>query len=235
MRREAQRRLIEALVVDDEAASLRIHCGAVLRAPGFRLAGTAGNGVEMFDFLSRAHADLVILDLFMPEMDGLLCLRKLRAEASSVDVVVISSGSRKETIRHCLRMGVFSYLIKPCPLDLLLRTLSSYRRFFETITYAEPGELNQASADRLLGMSSGGYSEPVSGANPASEKTLEGVRSALRLCPMPAAAEEVAEVAGISRATARRYLANLVRLGEVSMEMEYRRAGRPLHRFRILE
>jgi PAS domain S-box-containing protein len=102
--------LARVLVVDDELGpreSLRM-----LLKPMYQIQ-TAENGRTALDLLRRFQPDVVIMDIKMPEMDGLELLRHVKRTDPSIEVVMITAYASLETVRHALTHGAFEYLIKP--------------------------------------------------------------------------------------------------------------------------
>ena len=102
--------LARVLVVDDELGpreSLRM-----LLKPAYQIQ-TAENGRTALDLLRRFQPDIVIMDIKMPEMDGLELLRHVKRVDPSIEVVMITAYASLETVRQALTHGAFEYLIKP--------------------------------------------------------------------------------------------------------------------------
>src|SRR3954452_14172191 len=83
--------VIEVLIVDDDFMVARIHTGFVERTPGFTVTGVAHNGAEALAEAERLQTDLVLLDVYLPDVSGLDLLSGLREAAPEVDVLVISA------------------------------------------------------------------------------------------------------------------------------------------------
>ncbi|WP_432544309.1 response regulator [Kineococcus sp. SYSU DK002] len=110
-----------ALVVDD-APTVRMYHGGVLRAAGFTVE-EAANGLEALEVLLVNRYDLVVTDVNMPHMDGFTLVRRLRGEAlsRSVPVVTISTESQESDAEAGYAAGANLYLVKPVAPDLLTR------------------------------------------------------------------------------------------------------------------
>src|SRR4051794_22053488 len=91
----------------------KVHAGFVAALDGFEVVGTASTGARALEEIDRLRPDLVLLDVYLPDMTGLEILRRLRAAGSPVDVVVISAARDVDSIRSAFHGGVLHYLIKP--------------------------------------------------------------------------------------------------------------------------
>jgi response regulator of citrate/malate metabolism len=199
--------------------------------PGFVVAGKAGTGAEALDQVDRLRPDLLLLDLYLPDLPGLEVLRRLREEDHPpVDVIAITAARDVENLRGAMRGGVIHYLIKPFRLATFEDKLASFASAHARLSRL--GEADQGEVDRIFGtlrVASRGTALPKG----LSNATLELVVQALRNARTGLAATEVAEVAGLSRVTARRYLDHLCQLGTAELTMRYGGRGRPEHRYRL--
>ncbi len=130
-----------------------------------------------------------------------------------------------------MRGGVVYYLIKPFRLAMLEAKLLAYASAHARLS--RMGEADQGEVDRIFGtlrVASRGTALPKG----LTDATLELVIQALRTARSGLAAADVADVAGLSRVTARRYLDHLCRLGSAELTMRYGGRGRPEHRYRLL-
>ena len=94
--------MIDVLVVDDDFMVARIHCGFVERIEGFRVVGTASTGEQAVAAVDELRPDLVLLDLYLPDMFGLDVVARLRAARHDCDVLVISAAREAEAIRRAV-------------------------------------------------------------------------------------------------------------------------------------
>lgn len=104
------------LVVDDDP-DIRDLLVAVLKDDGYE-AESARNGREALDLLERWPADLVVLDLMMPVMDGWTFAERLREKKLAVPIVVLSAAT--DVTRHAQRLGAADVVTKPFDIDTLL-------------------------------------------------------------------------------------------------------------------
>ncbi len=107
--------MIRVLVVDDDFMVAKVHSGYVNRTPGFTVIGAAHSGTAALRMARDERPDLILLDIYLPDIDGLTVLRELRADPATVDidVVVITAARDVDTIRGSLHGGALHYLIKP--------------------------------------------------------------------------------------------------------------------------
>src|SRR5205085_11879598 len=116
----------DVLVVDDEDSTCRL-LAALLRRRGFSVA-CATRGADCLQILSSQTPRLVILDVMMPEMDGLSVLRSMRADQrlKTVPVVLYSALSDTSTRGTAERLGVQGYVVKGTGLEQLLPLIEQY-------------------------------------------------------------------------------------------------------------
>lgn len=118
--------LLRILVVDDEPAILRfLRTG--LAGHGFTVL-TAGTGRAGLELLEREKVDVVVLDLGLPDMDGLDIITQLRAAHSMVPIIVLSSRQEERTKVEALELGADDYLAKPFGMDELIARIRVAQR-----------------------------------------------------------------------------------------------------------
>jgi two-component system KDP operon response regulator KdpE len=109
---------IRVLVVDDEPA-IRRFLRAGLGAQGY-LVSELEMGLPAIDVARRKGADLIVLDLGLPDVDGLEVIRRIRAAGSAVPIVVLSSRDNEAGKVEALDLGADDYVTKPFGIDELL-------------------------------------------------------------------------------------------------------------------
>lgn len=91
---------------------------------GCTVVGTAENGYEGLQMISRLEPDIVIADIQMPKMDGLKMIEQARALGAKCEYVILSGYSEFEYARKGLKLGVKDYLLKPVTIDLVKELLA---------------------------------------------------------------------------------------------------------------
>jgi CheY-like chemotaxis protein/anti-anti-sigma regulatory factor len=109
------------LVVDDDE-NVRITTAAILEQEGY-VVETASDGREALERVAQAHFDLVLTDLRMEDMDGITLLHELQTRYPSIVTIVLTGYASIESSIDALRQGVYDYLVKPCVVDDLKRTV----------------------------------------------------------------------------------------------------------------
>lgn len=116
------------LIVDDEASVVEV-VGLYLRREGFNIA-SAANGREALEMLNANQPDLLVLDVMLPEVDGLEILRRLRAgSATKVPVILLTARGQEVDRIYGLELGADDYVVKPfSPAELAARVKAVLRR-----------------------------------------------------------------------------------------------------------
>ena len=131
---------------------------ALQRAGGFDVVGEAVNGSQVLPLVRRLKPDLVLLDLRMPQMDGLTCLTKIRKEFPDMKVAMLSVSQDPELIQTALKRGANAYIVKSIDPDDLagaLRQALEGNVFTTAGITEDPGERAAKDAgltDRELGI-----------------------------------------------------------------------------------
>ena len=221
--------MIRVLVVDDDFMVARIHTGFVRRVPGFEVVGVRHTGAEALAAVAELQPDLVLLDLYLPDLFGLDVLARLRGAGEGCDVMVISAAKELDAVRQASRQGVVDYVLKPFGFDDLRDRLERYaaRRAALDAAVVE----GQNDIDRLLGGRSHG-GPPGQLPKGMSVETAQVVERLLRDAEGTLSASECAEQAGLSRVSARRYLEHFATTGQADVRLRYGTTGRPERRYR---
>jgi DNA-binding NarL/FixJ family response regulator len=114
---------VRVLIADDHRLMVEGTKQALQRAGGFEVVGEAINGVQVLPLVRRLKPDLVLLDLRMPQMDGLTCLSKIRKEFPDVKVAMLSVSQDPELIQTALKRGANAYIVKTIDPDDLAGAL----------------------------------------------------------------------------------------------------------------
>lgn len=216
--------MIRALIVEDDPVLAEAHSAFTLRVPGFTVAGVAHLGTEALRMLATQPADLLLLDVNLPDMSGIELCRTLRARGNEVDVIAVTSARDLATVRAAVSLGVVQYLLKPFSFACFRDKLTAYAEYRRHSAQA-PEVLAQDDVDRAfaaLRETGGGQHLPKG----LTEATLTAVVALLR-CREQVTAAETAVAVGMSVQTSRRYLGYLVAQRLSSTAPTYGGPGRP--------
>ncbi|MFH1241395.1 MAG: response regulator [Pseudomonadota bacterium] len=108
---------IRVLIVDDEER-FRLTTQKVLNKKGFHVLLASG-GREAIEKLEE-HPDVVVLDVKMPEMDGLEALRELKKIKPGIEVIILTGHASVDAAIEGMKWGAFDFLIKPCDIEQLI-------------------------------------------------------------------------------------------------------------------
>jgi DNA-binding NtrC family response regulator len=109
------------LLVDDEEIMIK-YLARRLALRGFEVA-KAASGPSALEWLAGEEAAVVILDVFMPGMDGLETLQRIKQMHPDIEVIMMTGHASEATEQAGRRLGAFNYLMKPIDLDLLVAEL----------------------------------------------------------------------------------------------------------------
>ncbi|MBO8164163.1 MAG: response regulator [Brevibacillus sp.] len=199
------------------------------RVPGFRVTGEAMTAHEGISLVQSLRPELVLLDIFLPDQDGIKLLKQIRQLELPTDVVMLTAARDAERIQEGFRYGVVDYLIKPFRFERFREALEKVKR--QQIRISGTETLSQEELDQLRG-SSGFADASTMLPKGLNEWTLAQIAAYLQERPQAESAEEVAEGTGLARVTVRRYLEYLVRSGQVELQVQYGSIGRPVNRYR---
>ena len=138
--------MIRILVVEDDPMVGKFHEHYIKQLKDFELIDTARTSEQALKFLEKQSYDLVLLDIFMPGIDGLQLLKEIRNKNFNVDVIVISAANEKEQIQTAMRFGAVDYIIKPFEFERFNLALNNYklrRTNLENLTQVKQEDLDK--------------------------------------------------------------------------------------------
>ncbi len=110
------------LLVVDDAAFMRMRCSKLLTESGYQVI-EAENGVQAVQQYQTHHPDAVLLDITMPEMDGLTALREIRKLDPNAKVAMVTAMGQQSTVMEALKAGARDFVLKPFQSDRVLATV----------------------------------------------------------------------------------------------------------------
>jgi response regulator of citrate/malate metabolism len=218
--------VIRTLIVDDDPTAVSIHREYVDRLPEFTAVATTTKGTEAVQLVDTLRPDLVLLDMYLPDLPGLEVLRVLRASGRPpIDVIAITSAKNVDVLRGAMTLGVIHYIVKPFGFRAFRERLENYAAARSRLAVAQaPG---QREVDRIFALLRSGSDDMLP--KGISAATLRVVIDILRTAEERLTAGDLAVRAGFSESVARRYLKFLSDAGNVEYHPRYGSAGRPEH------
>ncbi len=224
---------IQVLLVEDDPMVRQVNRQFIEQVQGFLMIGTAKNGIEGIQQIKQLKPDLVFMDIFMPEQDGIETLKKIREKDFKVDVIAVTAANDMKTIQKMLQLGVFDYIMKPFSFERMKHTLENYRQFKTKIN--EKNEMTQKELDLLLHHQQTPASIDIKLPKGLNASTLEKIVTFIGIQEHSVSAEEVANGVGLARVTARRYLDYLEKQNKVKIDIQYGGVGRPVNQYRLIK
>ena len=114
--------MYKVLIVEDDPMVAMINEQYIKRNKNFEIVGKCSDGLRALDFLEKNTVDLLILDVFMPKMDGFETLRQIRNKQITVEAIMVTAANDRDSLEEALHLGIVDYLVKPFDiLELLVR------------------------------------------------------------------------------------------------------------------
>jgi len=224
---------LEVVIVEDNPKISRTHQAFVEKIDGFEVTGIANTIADARLLLETLEPDLLLLDIYFPESNGIEFLRELRAAHHNTDVILITAAREVEMLHSALQGGAFDYMIKPVFFDRFEESLTNYAEYKKQM--ARTGSLTQEEADRMFRKSAPasalGSDDVPKGIDPVTLKSILTVFEEKSKQVM--SATEMGEAIGVSRTTARKYLEYLIGEGLLSIHLDYGTKGRPERKYRL--
>ncbi|MFO6296821.1 two-component system response regulator DcuR [Rahnella selenatireducens] len=226
--------MINVLIVDDDAMVAELNRCYVGQIEGFACCGTASTLQQAKDLVlnSELSIDLILLDVYMQQDNGLDLLPELRDARCPIDVIVISSAADAETIKKSLNYGVVDYLIKPFQFSRFEEALTGWQQkktLMDNQQYYE-----QSDVDRLIHGNNPSAAESKKLPKGLTPQTLRTLCQWIDEHPtMEFSTDELASSVNISRVSCRKYLIWLAQMNILFTSIHYGVTGRPVYRYRL--
>lgn len=222
--------MYKVLIVEDDPMVAMINEKYVKKNKNFEIVGICKDGTSALEFLEENEVDLLVLDVYMPHMDGFETLRKIRNKQIMVDAIMVTAANDRESLEEALHLGIVDYLVKPFTFDRFQAALDKY--IVQNNALKDVDTLNQTSIDHIIDNSRKKSEELFP--KGIQEKTLQMILEHMKENKnLWLTGDEIAEKIGLTSVTVRRYMNYLVESGRVSGEMNYETGGRPCMKYRI--
>jgi two-component system, CitB family, response regulator len=221
---------IEVLIIEDDLRIAEIQKRFIEQIEGFQTVGIAASYPEAMSFIEIMQPDLILLDVYFPDMNGLDLLKETKQQSKQIDVIMITATKEIEKVQEAISIGIFDYMIKPVIFERFRQSLLRYQEYHAKLLELREGSphVTQHQIDKLLRkeMEAAGIekNDLPKGIDPL---TLDKVLEVLGKGRSGLTAEFVAKDIGVSRTTARRYLEHLMAEDRIKADLAYGTVGRP--------
>ncbi len=197
--------MIRVLICDDQAV-VRDGLEMILSAdPDIQVVGAAADGLEALDLAAQTHPDLVLMDLKMPNMNGIQATQELLRRHPQLKVLVLTTYGDDEWVFDAVRSGAAGYLLKGTPRQELVRAVKGT---LQGKTHVDPEVAGKLFAKVAQG---GGEAS-----NRIAEELSERERDVLRLLALGRTNAEIADQLYLTRGTVRNYISAILNKLHVS-------------------
>ena len=111
------------ILICDDAAFMRMMIKDILTKNGYIVAGEAENGVKALEKYNELKPDLVLMDITMPEKDGIQALKDIKAADSSAQVIMCSAMGQQAMVIESIQAGAKDFIVKPFQADRVLEAV----------------------------------------------------------------------------------------------------------------
>ena len=111
------------IMICDDAAFMRMMIKDILVKNGYNIAGEAENGVKAVEKYQETKPDLVLMDITMPEMDGIQALKKIKAIDANASVVMCSAMGQQAMVIEAIQSGAKDFIVKPFQAERVLEAV----------------------------------------------------------------------------------------------------------------
>jgi two-component system, CitB family, response regulator CitT len=221
---------IKVAIAEDDFRIADIHEKFLEKFKEIDIVGKALNGEQTLQLLDQTTPDLLLLDVYMPDMLGSELLPAIRENFPKVSIIMITASTEKVFLEKALSYGVENYLIKPVSRERFDDVIQEFIKKHSLLSATQ--EVNQNYVDMLFRKGIIEDTKKSTGLPKGiDEITLGKVKAVFHVSREGLSAEDVGKEIGASRITARRYLEYLSSKKEVKAEVVYGIVGRPERKY----
>ncbi|MDP5276221.1 response regulator [Chengkuizengella axinellae] len=223
---------IQVFIVEDDLKIAEINRRFTEKIPGYEVCGISTNLTEAKEMIDILNPDLVLLDIYFADGNGIDLLWFIRQKYKNTDVIMITAAKEVDRVQSAIRGGAIDYIIKPIIFQRFQQTLEKYKNYKQQI--ASMSHVDQQQVDHLFDTvhKQTKLSETLipKGIDPI---TLDKIKNHMNNKEDGITAEQLGNEIGVSRTTSRRYLEFMVSMGDIRAELTYGSVGRPERRYYI--
>jgi len=214
------------IIVEDEVEVAHLVAQYLFSTNRYKVIGMASDISTARSLLGAITPDLLLLDVYLPDGNGLNLLAELRSQGIRSEVVLLTAAKEVQILEKAMQLGVFDFLVKPVLLSRLDQALSRFESRQLKLSATE--ELTQSVVDAFMEVPTGTTKAAARLPKGVDQLTLQKIREVFDAKPQDKlTAQMVGEKLGVSRSTARRYLEFLLECNELAADQSYGSSGRP--------
>ena len=111
------------ILICDDAAFMRMMIKDILTKNGYNIVGEAKNGAKAVEKYAELKPDLVLMDITMPEMDGIEALKKIKAADANASIIMCSAMGQQAMVIESIQSGAKDFIVKPFQADRVLEAV----------------------------------------------------------------------------------------------------------------
>lgn len=111
------------ILISDDAAFMRMMIKDILTKNGYNVVGEAENGLKAVEKYSETKPDLVLMDITMPEMDGIQALKKIKEQDPGATVIMCSAMGQQAMVIESIQAGAKDFIVKPFQADRVIEAV----------------------------------------------------------------------------------------------------------------
>lgn len=226
--------MIKILIAEDDERISVLHKSMADKVEGFEVVAITNTVADSKEYLSILKPDLVLLDVYFPDGNGLDVIEWIRSEHIKTDVILITAAKEMAAIEKSLRFGVFDYLVKPI---MFARFEESLRRFIAHKTkLSDDKEVTQSDIDSIISKGASFRDKnQITLPKGIDSITFDKILERLREHGDYISSNDIAAGLGINRTTARRYLEYFTAIGLAEVDSHYGTVGRPERKYKAVK
>lgn len=225
---------VKVFIVEDDPMVASINKKLTEKVEPFRVVDISTSEKDALEQIQQLVPDLILLDIYLANGNGLNLLQKIRKLDIPADVILVTAAKDSKTIAQSMRYGAIDFIIKPFDLERLEKSLKNYYKL--RLLLDKEKDIKQSELDKLSQTTD---NQPLNyqGVLPKGVHvlTLDQIMVYLLKQNKPLSCEQIASELSMSKITVWRYLEYLVEQGKVKIELAYGTVGRPSKRYYVNE
>lgn len=221
--------MIRIAIIEDEPLISKFHQKYIEKIDGFCCVGSVETIEEGIRLARQPDIDLILLDVYLQQKNGLDLLKQIRLEEINVDVILITSANDQQSLKTGYRYGVVDYLLKPFTFERFQESLLRYK---QTVRLAE-GKAHQAEVDRLFHPREKPVLKPEDLPKGITKETCRNILAVMVEHEDWLSAADLSSYAKISHVSLRKYLRFFEEKKLLEKNVMYHSFGRPLQQYKL--